>query len=269
MLTVRDRWHRKNDPLAAESKSLPTCRFEGPSSMPHRKLASRLEAAVGLSEEDRGLLGSLPKVIRAFADGEPILRAGDRPHSCGLLVEGFAVRQQIVADTNQILALYVPGDAPDLHTLHIPVMDHELASAGGSTVAFISHADLRTALAASPSLTNALWRETLIDAAIYREWVASLGARDALGRVSHLLCELAFRLAAVGLVQDGAFELPFTQVDLADACGLSAVHVNRTLQELRHRELISWHGKTVVLLNRAELEAVADFDASYLHLGGR
>ncbi|MGC2083724.1 MAG: Crp/Fnr family transcriptional regulator [Bradyrhizobium sp.] len=172
-----------------------------------------------------------------------------------------------MADANQIVAVYVPGDAPDLHSLHIPVMDHELASAGSSTVAFVSHAALRAVLAASPSLTDALWRETLVDAAIYREWVASLGARDALGRVAHLICELAVRLDAVGLVRDGTFEMPFTQANLADASGLSAVHVNRTVQELRHRGLISWHGKTVVMLDRAMLEVVAEFDPSYLHLG--
>lgn len=237
--------------------------------MPHRKLVSRLEAAVGLSARDRELLSSLPKVLRSFSGGEPIAREGDELQSCCFLVEGFAVRQKIVGDTNQIFAFYVPGDGPDLHTLQIPLMDTELASAGSSTIAFISHADLRVALAASTSLTNILWRETLVDAAIYREWVANVGARDALARVAHVLCELAMRLAAVGMVEDEAFDVPITQQHLADACGLSSVHVNRTVQELRRRGLISWHGRTVVLIDRAALEAVAEFDASYLHLGGR
>lgn len=113
------------------------------------------------------------------------------------------------------------------HTLHLPVMDHELTSAGRTTAAFVSHTDLRTALAASPTLTHAFWRETLLDAAIYRGWVTNIGVRDAVGKVAHLLCEGTARLEAVGMVENDAFEIPFTQTNLGDACGLSTVHVNR------------------------------------------
>jgi CRP-like cAMP-binding protein len=170
-----------------------------------------------------------------------------------------------VGDTNQILAFYVPGDAPDLHTLQLPVMDHDLVSAGPTTIAFISHVDIRAMLEASRSLTNAFWRETLVDAAIYREWVATLGARDAIARIAHILCELAARLDMVGMLEDDTFQMPFTQTNLADACGLSNVHINRTVQEMRHRGLISWQSKTVALLKRKELEIVAEFVPDYLH----
>lgn len=105
---------------------------------------------------------------------------------------------------------------------------------------------------------HAFWHETLVDAAIYREWVANVGGRNALARVAHLICELASRLESVDLVEDGAFRLPFTQENLADACGLSTVHVNRTLQGLRHRGLITWQGQIVTLLRREELEEVVD-----------
>ena len=212
--------------------------------MPHQSLG-HFQTSIALSDDDRSLVAGVPKKMRAFDDRERIVRAGDRSSHCALLVEGFAVREMAVAGKNQILALYVAGDAPDLTTLHLPVLEHDLTSAGSSIVAFISHADMRTILEHSRSLTNALWQMTLIDAAIYREWVANVGARNALARVAHLICELASRLEIVGLLKDAAFRVPFTQSDLADACSLSAVHVNRTLQELRHRGLIRWKGQTV------------------------
>ncbi|WP_426435548.1 Crp/Fnr family transcriptional regulator [Bradyrhizobium genosp. P] len=235
------------------------------SPMPRRKLTDRLQIAVGLSEHDQDLLSKVPKTIRSFADREPIVRLGESPTRCVLLIEGFAIRQKVVAGYNRILAFYVPGDAPDLHALHLPVMDHDLTSAGPATAAFISHANIRTMLRSSYSLTDAFWRETLVDAAIYREWVANVGARNAIGRIAHVVCELAARLEIVGLLKDNVFEPPFTQANMPDACGLSNVHVNRSLQELRHRGLIKWQGRTVTLLNRRGLEAVAEFQPEYLH----
>ena len=233
--------------------------------MPHRRIADRLQAAVGLSAADRALLGAVPKSIRSYPDRTVIEREADAPAHCFLIFEGFVIRQKVVGGRNQILAFYVPGDAPDLHTLHLPQMDHDLVSVGPTTVTQISHVALKEMLAQSLSLTHAFWRETLIDAAIYREWVANVGSRDALARVAHLICELASRLEIVGLVQDGSFNLPFTQANLADACSLSNVHLNRTLQELRRRRLIKWEGRTVTLLDREQLEQIAEFDPGYLH----
>jgi CRP-like cAMP-binding protein len=116
----------------------------------------------------------------------------------------------------------------------------------------------------SLGLTQAFWRETLIQAAIYREWVENLGARQALGRLAHLLCELTTRMEFVGLVDNGSFRLPLTQQDVADACGFSIVHVNRTIQELRSLRLIEWENHTLTLLRPQELQAVAEFSAEYL-----
>jgi CRP-like cAMP-binding protein len=160
----------------------------------------------------------------------------------------------------------VPGDIPDLQTLHLNVMDHDLTSVGRAVVAFIPHDWFNRTLDRAPSLAHVFWREILIDAAVYREWIANIGARDAIARIAHLICEIEARLAAVGLVSDNAFSVPFTQRDLADACGLSNVHVNRTLQELRTRGLIGWEGRTITILKRDDLETIADFQRSYLHL---
>jgi CRP-like cAMP-binding protein len=233
--------------------------------MPHHKLIARLLAVVGLSEQDQARLGSMQHAIRTFRDGDFVLRQGEKPIRCTVVVSGFLSRQRIVCERNQISAFYVPGDMPDLHTLHLPVADHDLCSMGTSTVAFIPHSYLRPMLMDSPALTNAFWRETLIHDAIYREWVESLGSRPALPRIAHLLCELATRLEVVGLLDDDSFGLPFTQQDFADACGLSTVHVNRTIQELKRVGLIEWRGHKVSLPRRKELESVADFSPGYLH----
>lgn len=117
-----------------------------------------------------------------------------------------------------------------------------------------------------PDIMQAFWRETLIHAALYREWVENLGSRSALGRIAHLLCEIAARLELVGAVENGSsFRLPFTQQNIADACGLSVVHVNRTIQELRRQGLMEWQHQIVQLLNRTALEDAAEFNRDYLH----
>ncbi len=231
--------------------------------MPHQKFIVRLNESVRLSESDRALLRSLPSVVRSFENGQQIARAGERLAHCCLMVEGFTIRQKIVVDKNQILAVYVPGDMPDLYSLQLPVMDHDLTSAGASSIAFVTHESVIQILEQSRSLTNALWRETLVDASIYREWVANL-ARDATARVAHLICEFLARLEIVDLARDNIFKVPFTQMQLAEACGHSPVHINRILQDLRHRGLISWQGHLIKVIDRKELEGVADFDPHYL-----
>jgi CRP-like cAMP-binding protein len=233
--------------------------------MPHRKLIARLQAIAGLSEQDQASLASMPHSIRSLTNGECIVHHGDQPGSCTIVMAGFLARQRTVGDRNQISAFYLPGDMPDLHSLHLTLADQDLCSLGPSTVALVGHTFLKHVLARSVPLSHALWRETLIQASIYREWVENLGSRQALPRLAHLLCELAARLDIVDLVRDGSFVLPLTQQDIADACGLSVVHVNRTIQELKRRELIEWHATALTMLRRAELEDIAEFSPSYLH----
>jgi CRP-like cAMP-binding protein len=228
-------------------------------------LIARLQTVVGLSEQDQAKLACMPYKLKNLDDGEYLVREGDSPTNSIVVMSGFLSRQRVISARNQISSFYIAGDMPDLHTLHLPVMDHALCSVGSSTVASVSHAYLRDVMSDSPGLTQAFWRETLIHAAIYREWIENLGARQALGRIAHLLCELAIRLELVGLLDNGSFHLPFTQRDVADACGLSVVHVNRTLQELRREGLIEWQNHTVQLLDRAKLEDEAEFSREYLH----
>jgi CRP-like cAMP-binding protein len=169
------------------------------------------------------------------------------------------------------MSFYIPGDIPDLQSLHLEVMDHSLATVIASKVAFIPHdvvrAFLRAFLRAHPRIADVFWRDTLIDAAVFREWVVNVGRRDAYARIAHVLCEVYVRLRAVGLVNGRAFEMPVTQAELGDATGLSTVHVNRTLQELRGNGLITTKKNGRVAIEDWErLQAAGEFDATYLHI---
>lgn len=232
--------------------------------MPHPKFIAHLQAIEGLSDDERRQIAALPSTLRQVSDGEILLRQGEDASRCVFVVSGFLYQARIVGDRSQILAFHVPGNMPCLHTLLVSPMDADLVGLGPSIVGYVAHSPLKQLLDGSIHLTRAFWRETLIDAAISRQWIARLGAQAALPKVAHLICELAARLALVGLVKNGRFQMPMTQRHVADACGLSIVHVNRTIQELRGRRLIAWEGSEIELLQLDELRALADFTPDYL-----
>jgi CRP-like cAMP-binding protein len=232
--------------------------------MPHPKFIAHLQAIEGLSDDERRQIAALPSTLRQVSDGEILLRQGEDTSRCVFVVSGFLYQARIVGDRSQILAFHVPGDMPCLHTLLVSPMDADLVGLGPSLVGYVAHSQLKQLLDGSIHLTRAFWRETLIDAAISRQWIARLGAQAALPKVAHLICELAARLEVVGLVKNGRFQMPMTQRHVADACGLSIVHVNRTIQELRGRRLIAWEGSEIELLQPDELRALADFTPDYL-----
>jgi CRP-like cAMP-binding protein len=234
---------------------------------PYTKFVRRLESILALSDQDVRLLSEMPTTVRSYRSDQDIVREADMPSQCCLLLDGFLYRHKIAnGSTRQIMSFHVPGDIPDLHSLHLDRMDHNLTSLGPTVVAFIPHAYFREILPRSQQLTHALWRETLVDAAVFREWVVNVGAREAIARVAHLLCEIKLRLQVVGLVRDSTFTLPCRQTDIADACGITAVHTNRVIQELRAKGLIEWEGKTVTILRWDELARIGDFSPEYLHL---
>jgi CRP-like cAMP-binding protein len=192
---------------------------------------------------------------------------GDSSSESCLIVAGFACRYILTAEgKRQILSFHIGGDIPDLQSLNINVMDHSLATLAPSSLAFIQHNDLRALMRSHPRLGDLLWRDTLIDAAVFRQWMVELGRRDAYGRIAHLLCELLVRVRAVELVEDHAFTLPVTQAELGDAFGLSTVHVNRVLQDLRRDDLITLRGVSLKVLDWEGLKEAGEFDPTYLHL---
>jgi CRP-like cAMP-binding protein len=166
----------------------------------------------------------------------------------------------------QITAFHTPGDVPDLHSLHIKVMDHSLGAIAASQVFLVPHEKMRATLAAEPSLRDLLWRDTLIDAAVFREWTVNVGRRSAYTRIAHLLCEVLLRMRAVGLASGDSCDLPLTQEELGDATGLSNVHVNRSLQELRGDGLIELRRGSLKVLDWERLTEAGEFDPTYLHL---
>ncbi len=228
-------------------------------------LLRRLSRTTQFSPDDREAILSLPMITRQVALGEDVICQGDSPTSCTLVLQGFLCRYKLMPDgRRQILSFHVPGDVPDFQSLHVAVMDHSLGAVSDAEVALVAHGALREAMLEYPSIADAVWREMLQEAAIYREWILGLGRRFALARVAHLLCELIHRLKADNDVAGAEFDLPLSQAQIADAMGLSIVHVNRVLQELRARRLFILKGSSLRLLDGEGLKAVAEFDPDYL-----
>lgn len=230
-------------------------------------LVAKLETRDVLSDAEKHVIATMLGDARTVPAGEDIVRDGDRPSQSTLLVDGFASRYKVLhGGERQLTAVHVPGDFVDLHSFLLKEMDHAVGALSTCRVATVPHATLQQLSQTQPHLTRLFWLLTLIDGANHREWLVSMGRRPAIGQLAHLLCELYLRLHAVNLTQDMTFTLPITQVELGDVLGLSSVHVNRTLQELRLSNLVAWRGQTVSILDWHRLQATAEFDPRYLHL---
>lgn len=233
---------------------------------PTERLVRKLRLSTALDAADIQAIARLPIAIKDIPGHTAIVREGERPTQCCLVIEGYACRSRTTDNgKRQILSIHVAGDIPDLQNLHLAVMDHDLTTLSRCTVGFIPHDALRALTRGRPQVAEALWRETLVDAAVFREWIVNVGRRSAASRMAHLLTEIGQRLKTLGLAEGDQFELPMTQLDLADALGLSSVHVNRVIQELRRDGLIEMRKHAVSLLDLPRLSKLADFDALYLH----
>lgn len=230
------------------------------------KFAARLGSLVELSSEDIDLLAKMPSTIAHFGSHDVILRRGERPSSCSLLLQGYVCWKEPDSREGQITSIYVPGDMPDLYTSQACRLEFNLCTLGTAVVAFVPHSFLHDVVSRSPQLARAFSVLTLADSAALRNWIVNLGSRDALTRVAHLLCEILVRLRAVGQARDYSFPSPFTQSDLACACGISAVHANRIIQELRRNELLTWQGRTISIADWDGLVHLAGFNPDYLRL---
>jgi len=231
-----------------------------------RKLANFTK----LSEEESNIVEASTLDAREFAAGEDVISQGDRTGGVKLLLEGFACRYKVLEDgRRQIVAYFVPGDLCDLRVFILKRMDHSIGAIAPSRIATIAPDDVLKLMHGFPALTRALWWSTLVEEAITREWIVNVGQRNALERMAHLFCELLYRFRAVGLNQGLSCTLPLTQVELAETLGLSSVHVNRTLQELRRQKLITLDGGTLTIQNLQALEELSFFNPEYLHLDYR
>jgi CRP-like cAMP-binding protein len=231
---------------------------------PHlKKLRKRTEIS---SEEERAIRDSVLETRDVAAD-EIIVRSGEELSSSLVLLSGWMARSKdLQSGQRQVTELHVAGDFADLHGFTLKRLDHDVLTLSRCTVAVVPHERLKTITEQFPRLARIYWFSTNIDAAIHREWAVSLGQRSALSRMAHLFCELYERLRVVGRVNDDGYEFPLTQRELSECLGLTVVHANRTLQELRRRNLVEFGNRQVTILDRRGLEGVAEFDPSYLYL---
>jgi len=234
---------------------------------PYSRLLWRLERFSALELQVRQRISELPLNVTNVAANQEVTRQGDRPTRCTLVLGGFLYTHKMVGGARrQITSFVIPGDLVDLQALYLNTIDYNLSALGSAVVAFLPHAALKEVLDRSPQLAQVFWRETFIEAAIFREWVTNVGRRESVARVAHLICELAARLQAVDLARDLCFTIPLTQAELADACGISSVHANRVVQELRRLGLVEWDSKQVRIRDWSGLVRLGDFSAEYLQL---
>jgi CRP-like cAMP-binding protein len=230
------------------------------------KMVCRLERRSPLPEADREALLSLPHSLRKLAPSAHIIRDGDPPDHCSLLLSGFAYRYKITGEGGrQIISFHVAAEFLDLQNSFLGIADHSVQMLTEAEIALIPSAVMQELAMARPALARALWIDTLIDASIFREWVVNVGRRDSRARVAHLLCEFSLRLEAAGLASNHRYELPMTQEQLADAVGLTSVHVNRVLKQLGEEGLISRDRRSITIEDWKRMRDVGDFNERYLH----
>lgn len=237
---------------------------------PLQLLLRKLELHSPLGDADRDALLGLPHVVRRLEPHADVVREGEPPTHCGVIVSGFAYRYKSTGDgARQIVALHIPGEALDFQSLFLETADHSVQMLTRGEVAFVPRDAMQAIVRSRPEIGNAILVTILVEASIFREWVLNVGRRDARARLAHLLCEFALRLEAQGLECEYGYELPMTQEQLADALGLTSVHVNRTLKQLAADGLIVRDKRHVGIPDWERMRGVADFDALYLHLEGR
>jgi CRP-like cAMP-binding protein len=228
----------------------------------------KMEQFTRFSDEERATLdGLISERQRQHQPGEDIIKEGDHSPDCHIVVSGLACRYKLLPDGGrQIMAFLVPGDLCDAEIFILKEMDHSVAAMGPTRTALVSGEVMTELLSGKGAITKALWWGTLTDLAVLRERVVDHGRRDAYERIAHLLYEMLVRYRLVGMTTDETLEFPITQADLADATGLTPMHVSRMVGKLREDGLISLKGKTLTILDPERLKEVAGFNPNYLHL---
>lgn len=221
------------------------------------------------AEEEATIRSSLSEGSAVPADFT-IIRPGELLSHSTLLLDGIACRYKDLRNgQRQITELHVAGDFLDLHSFTLKYLDHYVIALTPCKLAALPHKKLSEITDRHPHLARVYWFGTNLDGSIHREWEVSLGRRNAIARSAHLFCELNIRLGIVGLAKGTSYDLPLTQMDVADCLGMTSIHFNRTLKDLRERELLEWKNGRVSILKEDELVRLAEFDPAYLYLGKR
>ena len=231
------------------------------------RMARKFALRAPLDEGDRRALLALPFKTHVIEAGRYLIREGDLHRDCALLLSGFAIRHKMTADgERQIVSVHIPGDFVDLEGALLNVADHSVQALTRAEVATISSDRIVKLIDTHPRVGRAMWIDTLVDSSIFREWVMNVGRRHARQRIAHLLCEFACRLEIAGMGSTHGYEFPMTQEQLADATGLTSVHVNRTLKALEADGLIVRHKRFIQIPNWERLRDMSGFNDLYLHL---
>lgn len=231
------------------------------------RMVRKMETRAPLDDNDRKALLELQFVDRTYEPSSYLTREGVVATRCALILDGFAFRQKLGIDGGrQIVSFHVPGDFVDLENSLLNMADHNVQMLTRCRVAEIPVQDIIALIDTNPRVARALWVDTLIDASIYREWIMNVGRRPAKLRLAHLYCELAKRLKLAGLGDENGYQMPMTQEQLADATGLTPVHVNRSLKALEADGLIRREGRLISIPDWQRLREACDFNELYLHL---
>lgn len=231
-------------------------------------LTMKLEQFTRFDSDEKSRLDELLAFpTKTYARGEDIIAQGEKVENIHLVLTGLAARIKFLRNGDrQLMAFLVPGDLCDLEVFVLEAMDHSIVAMSATTCVLIPAQVIRDLLTESTKLTQALWWSTMVDSAILREWIVDHGSRDARERIAHLCYELLIRYRLVGETTDNSIPFPITQEDLSDATGMTPIHANRILQQLRTDGLIDLKGKVLTILDPGRLKAVARFESNYLHL---
>ena len=241
--------------------------MQGNDENPGRYLIAKLNAFMRTSSGSEDAINEMAsRRIVARDRGQDIISEGEEPQTVNLLVEGWACRYKMLEDgRRQILAFFVPGDLADLHVYILKAIDHSIAAITPIKFARLTPREFEEISDGHPRLLRALWWESLVTDSIQREWLVSVGQRDALESIAHLACELFVRLKTVGLVDGNGCDFPLTQIDIADALGMTQPHVSRTITELNSSGVATIKRGKLEVHDLAKLKQLASFNPNYLH----
>ncbi|MGC2774919.1 MAG: Crp/Fnr family transcriptional regulator [Bradyrhizobium sp.] len=233
----------------------------------NRTVITKLREHSRIANDDLAEIRTLSFATRELTDHEDLIRQGDEPDKSVVVLSGWVARYHLLpSGARQYLSFHMPGDWPDAQALFLDRMDHSVCAIGAAAVASVSHKELIRAMSRRPALGFVIWRETLIDAAIFREAITNNSARAKPARMAHLFCELFYRARSIGLVRDDRLQLPVSLIQLGEALGMAIATINRTLVELRASRAVDFRGGTLMVHDWPRLCAIGEFDPVYLHL---
>ncbi|WP_230079945.1 Crp/Fnr family transcriptional regulator [Alteripontixanthobacter maritimus] len=218
-----------------------------------------------MTDHEKSVLEGLIDRTVTFAGETVVVKRGEYMNHSMLLIEGFMLRTIEADGKEAIVGLQVPGDFVDLHAFALKRLDHDLKAVGRVTVGYVPHERLQQVMLEEPHLARLFWFSTLLDASIHREWIRKVGQLRAMGKVAHFICEIWYRLRMVELGKEAGFQTPFSQIHLANMCGMSTIHVSRTMKDLREAGMMEFRRGRVIIHDGEKLKKIASFDPAYLY----